>query len=109
MTCDHDERDLFGSFRKNLHPDGEQFRLEVKCLDCNSKCFEYHSFDNRWFEIDDDNEDQKCEHENYDSVGKFPKSMEYEDGKLSGKIKCLDCKEIGYEFFQLDSFEEIEK
>ncbi len=104
MTCDHDERDLIGSFRKNLHPDGEQFRLEVKCLDCNAKCFEYHSFNERWFD-----EGVECEHQNYDTVArKFPNFMEYEDGILSSKIKCEDCKEIGYEFFKLDFVEEIE-
>ena len=40
-----------------------------------------------------------CEHEDYEMIGKFPENMEIEKEYMTNKIKCVECGNIGTEYY----------
>jgi len=41
-----------------------------------------------------------CDHYDFEAIGKFPENMEIEGEYMFNKIKCLDCGQIGKEYYQ---------
>lgn len=41
-----------------------------------------------------------CEHDDYESIGKFPENMEIDGECITNQIKCIECGKIGTEYYQ---------